>query len=266
MLDDVSRRVCSIIDPAELTRNTHPSPEWRSGAEDAFTNIGNVIDELNADVGIYESACGIGEGDLDAEDRLMLWSIMKEYENDGIHLPSSVRDEAVGIKGRITNLETEYVREAGRGGVFMYEDKGGWGGRIFGVDTMRAIGEAAGGDRKEQIEGGVYGVTEGWFSGNMIRLVHEEGVRREVYYHSHCSAPGNLEVLEELRRERNELARVTGYGDWCEKAVKGKMAEGRVRGFLEKCKGKAKRGWKVRDGGKGGGRSEATTYCLAESY
>ena len=89
----------------------------------------------------------------------MLEAVCKEYEMDGIHLPLSERDKAARIKGRITDLETMYVREAQEGGFFVYEDKEGWGGRAFGEDTMEAVRNAYKGQGGEVKDGETQGVT-----------------------------------------------------------------------------------------------------------
>ncbi|GMI39922.1 hypothetical protein TrCOL_g4272 [Triparma columacea] len=246
MLDGVSRIVCAVVDPAELTRNTHPSPLYRASAESAFQSVGRCIDLLNTDSDIYKTALSlIPHYTPGTEDYRMLEAVCKEYEMDGIHLPFQERDKAARIKGRITDLETMYVREAQEGGFFVYEDKEGWGGRAFGEDTMEAVRNAYKGQGGEVRDGETQGVTEPWFTGNMLRLVPSSSVRRDIYYHENTKSPLNLSTLEELRKERRDLAVLLGYKDWCRKIQQGKMADGKVGRFLEGVKKKERGKWKL---------------------
>ncbi|GMI24404.1 hypothetical protein TrRE_jg7208, partial [Triparma retinervis] len=102
MLDGVSRLVCNVVDPAELTRNTHTSPSYRSSAESAFQSVGRSINLLNTDRGIYDVAKSLSlSSPKSGEDLRMLQAVCKEYEMDGIHLPRADREEAAAIKGLI---------------------------------------------------------------------------------------------------------------------------------------------------------------------
>ena len=52
-LDDISDAVCSVVDVAELCRNTHQDPRWVRAAENAYVKLQAYVHALNADRGLY---------------------------------------------------------------------------------------------------------------------------------------------------------------------------------------------------------------------
>ena len=53
-LDRLSDLLCGVIDLAELVRNVHPDPAWASGANAAYEELCEYMNELNTHVGLYE--------------------------------------------------------------------------------------------------------------------------------------------------------------------------------------------------------------------
>jgi intermediate peptidase len=53
-LDRLSDLLCGVIDLAELVRNVHPDPEWVEGANLAYEQLCEYMNELNVHVGLYE--------------------------------------------------------------------------------------------------------------------------------------------------------------------------------------------------------------------
>jgi hypothetical protein len=56
-LDRLSDLLCGVIDLAELVRNVHPEPEWVEGANEAYEQLCEYMNELNTHVGLYEVRC-----------------------------------------------------------------------------------------------------------------------------------------------------------------------------------------------------------------
>lgn len=53
-LDRLSDLLCGVIDLAELVRNVHPDPAWAGGANEAYEELCEYMNELNTHVGLYE--------------------------------------------------------------------------------------------------------------------------------------------------------------------------------------------------------------------
>ena len=67
-LDDIADAVCSVVDVAELCRNTHADARWVRAAENAYVDLQRVrARELNADRGLYLALVETHERHLAAE-------------------------------------------------------------------------------------------------------------------------------------------------------------------------------------------------------
>lgn len=53
-LDRLSDLLCGVIDLAELVRNVHPDEHWVDGANAAYEQLCEYMNELNTHVGLYE--------------------------------------------------------------------------------------------------------------------------------------------------------------------------------------------------------------------
>ena len=53
-LDRLSDLLCGVIDLAELVRNVHPDPAWVEGANAAYEQLCEYMNELNVHIGLYE--------------------------------------------------------------------------------------------------------------------------------------------------------------------------------------------------------------------
>ena len=66
-LDDISDAVCSVVDVAELCRNTHADARWVRAAENAYVDLQAYVHSLNADRGLYLALVETHERHLAAE-------------------------------------------------------------------------------------------------------------------------------------------------------------------------------------------------------
>jgi len=53
-LDRLSDLLCGVIDLAELVRNVHPDSAWVEGANAAYEQLCEYMNELNVHIGLYE--------------------------------------------------------------------------------------------------------------------------------------------------------------------------------------------------------------------
>lgn len=53
-LDRLSDMLCSVIDLAELVRNSHPDQKWVEAANDAYEHLCEFMNVLNTHVGLYD--------------------------------------------------------------------------------------------------------------------------------------------------------------------------------------------------------------------
>lgn len=81
--------VCSVIDAAELCRNVHSNPAYRSAAEDAFSDLSAYINSLNGNMSIFRHLKAIvtaaegGSLSLTAEENILARDMLHELETEG---------------------------------------------------------------------------------------------------------------------------------------------------------------------------------------
>ena len=56
-LDNISEILCSVVDPAELCRNVHPSEDYVFSSTESIDRITTYIHQLNTNPKVYEILC-----------------------------------------------------------------------------------------------------------------------------------------------------------------------------------------------------------------
>lgn len=118
--DDLSDRLCSVLDVAELCRNVHPDPDFVQAANSAFLHVSDVIQHLNADRSLYEPLdnlhyeyLGRGKrrsmGTLSDEDAVMVTSLKHDFERGGINLGQREKERLIALQNETTSASSEFV-------------------------------------------------------------------------------------------------------------------------------------------------------------
>jgi len=55
ILDQMSDSICLVMDAAELCRNVHPDPAWKSASMASYETLAQLVARLNMDVSLYEA-------------------------------------------------------------------------------------------------------------------------------------------------------------------------------------------------------------------
>jgi intermediate peptidase len=111
LYDEISDLGCALIDPAELTRVTHPVMTWRDAATAAVARLQNCFHRLNVDYALY-AAFRDGVKDIDSlsvEQRMYVDSTLAHFHRLGIDCDASVRDRLRAVNSDITQLTLDYV-------------------------------------------------------------------------------------------------------------------------------------------------------------
>lgn len=105
-----------MIDSAEFTRNAHYNQSYRQAADGAFEEISKLIHDLNADSSLYEKLDyvfktlpgvknGVAEArsplqslDAPTEDYLFAADLKREFETDGVHLSTQLKEELARLQ------------------------------------------------------------------------------------------------------------------------------------------------------------------------
>lgn len=88
-MDEISNTVCSVIDSAELCRNTHPDREFVEEGDKASMRIYEHLQYLNSNTTLYNAILKAeSEGVLLSEEaRKAAANLCADFEKWGIHLP-----------------------------------------------------------------------------------------------------------------------------------------------------------------------------------
>ncbi|GAA6019551.1 hypothetical protein JCM10207_003740 [Rhodosporidiobolus poonsookiae] len=240
-LDRLSDLLCGVIDLAELVRNVHPEPEWAEGANAAYEQLCEYMNELNTHVGLYEGLKSL-HSQLPASTPskspalfaayAVAEPFLRDFEKSGIHLPPAQRAEFVSLSTSILQLGRRFLQNAadleGREPVRISRSELE---REFGASqARRLLSDAMGSLTSDDAH-----LDPTSWQGRVLARHHPSAeVRRALYVSSHAAPPAHVETLDALLLARGQLARLVGRDSWASVALEDKMARTpeAVMGFL----------------------------------
>ncbi|VDN97432.1 unnamed protein product [Rodentolepis nana] len=114
ILDDLSDSLCRVADLADCVRALHPDQAYQSAANDVCIHVGNLVENLNTDVELYNaslkaitdrtSSTHNPEIDCDSVDQRVLSLFVEDFEQSGVHL-KEISDRQAFLKAASENLE-----------------------------------------------------------------------------------------------------------------------------------------------------------------
>lgn len=106
-LDEISDTVCSVVDVAEVCRNTHPDPRWVAAAERTYVALQGYVQGLNGHAGLYRALVAAQEsasGDLTPEAARVALTLRHDFERGGVHLENERGRQLREASGRVITL------------------------------------------------------------------------------------------------------------------------------------------------------------------
>jgi intermediate peptidase len=105
-MDEISNTVCSVIDSAELCRNTHPDKEFMDEADKASMRIYEHLQYLNTNTTLYNAILKAeSEGVMLTEEaRRAATTLRVDFEKGGIHLPKDKLEHVNHLNLEIAQL------------------------------------------------------------------------------------------------------------------------------------------------------------------
>jgi Zn-dependent oligopeptidase len=108
--------ICFIIDASELIRNVHPDPNWRSAAQQSYSMLGNLINQLNTHTGLYnaldasiQQSARANHTGISEETLAVARLFHSDFVKSGARLGQSKRSDLVRINDRINTLGHEFM-------------------------------------------------------------------------------------------------------------------------------------------------------------
>ncbi|GAA5989922.1 hypothetical protein JCM10908_002379 [Rhodotorula pacifica] len=238
-LDRLSDLLCGVIDLAELVRNVHPDPEWVEGANAAYEQLCEYMNELNTHVGLYQGLKVLHDmlpASTPTKSPALFAAyavatpFLRDFEKSGIHLPPAQRAEFVSLSTAIIQLGRRFLQNASepdaREPVCLErsELEAAFGAQM----TRRLLGDVPEAQRQVWIDPTSY-------EGRVLARHHPSAsIRRALYVAANAAPSSHVETLDELLSARARLARLVGRESWANVALEDKMAQTpeAVRGFL----------------------------------
>lgn len=234
--DDLSDRLCRVLDAAELCRNVHPDQEFVHAANDAFVQLSEVIQHLNADHALYEplnvlyheneDARRGDEGFLRGEDAVMVRSLKSDFERGGIHLPGPDKRRLIELQSQASVHGADFVSSHAERPPRLDLPEAKL--RQVPPSVRRRFEESL---KPQHVRVGVDATT----GQALLKWVSDSRVRERVYraMHGHC-AEGKLAALDRLLGERKEMAAILGHDSYAHLMFGDRLASspGEVEAFL----------------------------------
>ncbi|KAB2001622.1 hypothetical protein ES319_D11G006200v1 [Gossypium barbadense] len=231
-MDEISDTVCSVVDSAELCRQTHPARGFVEEAIKALMKINVYLHFLNTNHTLY-NAVKKAEQDghlLTEEARRAALHLHIDFEKGGIHLPSGKLDRVNQLNMDAHKLCREYgeniINDPGYVDIFPAS-------RIPRQiqHLLKPIYRLTSGVSKESLgsyedeqEKGFRIITELRTLFSVLQLTPDEQVRKMAYLKGSSVPHANHEVLDKLINSRHELAQIMGCKSYAEFVMQLNMA------------------------------------------
>lgn len=224
--DDLSDRLCSVLDVAELCRNVHPNPEFVQAADEAFLRVSNMVQHLNADKALYEPLQQIYPDsstrakspsvDLSGEDLHLVKSLKHDFERGGIELEQSKKSLLINLQDEINYLSSAFISDAGRSPPRL----------DLPVHKLRSLPESIRRSLKRSVLPDHYQVPiDASMSLLLLKWIPDSKIREKVFRLSHNhQEEAKSHLLDELLSKRREVSKVLGYPSYAELLFGGRLA------------------------------------------
>lgn len=235
--DDLSDRLCSVLDVAELCRNVHPNPEFVNAANEAYMKVSSITQELNADESIYKpltrlydrherSFSDLSIADryrLSEEDAIMVKSLKEDFERGGIHLPRDEKNQLINLQQDLNNLSSQFVNgdDISSSTLVIEESK-----LLTIPSDIRAQlnVQQHWSDNGERQHGYVVVSLTHSNAQLMLRWIRQSDTREKVYRQIHDSDGSKTKILDSILSKRHKLARILGHTSYADLMFSDRLA------------------------------------------
>ncbi|XP_010919044.1 mitochondrial intermediate peptidase, mitochondrial isoform X2 [Elaeis guineensis] len=232
VMDEISNTVCSVIDSAELCRNTHPDREYVEEANKASMRIHEYLHFLNTNYSLYNAVIKAElEGNLITEEAQRAAQTLRiDFEKGGIHLCAEKLERVNQLNMEIALLGRQFneniITDPGFVDIFPASRIPKHMQPHF-KPIYRPIPTASEEsmdrqDRKK--EKGFRIATDSSTLSSVLKWVSDAEVRKQSYIKGNSTPQANLDVLDKLISARHELAEIMGCKSYAEFAIRPNMA------------------------------------------
>lgn len=228
LFDDLSDRLCSVLDVAELCRNVHPNKEFVLAAHQAFVEVSTVVQHLNADHALYQPlnllyhedldqrAKGSTQGSLSHEEVVMVKSLKHDFERGGINLDAGEKRRLLKLQENATSLGSDFLSASS--GTPPYMD--------IPASILRSLPHEAQQRFTPSMKPFHLRVPiDGSMSHTLLKWIPDSRIREQVFRLSHGKhTQFKLATLTSLLQSRYDMARLLGYPSYAHLLFSDRMA------------------------------------------
>lgn len=227
-LDRLSDLLCRVIDLSDFVRAVHPDRRVQAAANQAYGTMFEYMNVLNTTTGLnsqLKTAAAIPEvyAAWSEEEKTVAAILEKDFAKSAIDMALGDREAFVRLSNEVAQVGTEFVDGIAPATTQLNVESS----RLKGMDSVLV--------RQLTRWGNVSLPTFGMPATLALRTVEDAEMRKEIYIAHRTSAQQNLDRLEQMLRQRAELAQLSGYESFAHMTLADKMAKTpeAVTSFLE---------------------------------
>ncbi|KAG0502810.1 hypothetical protein HPP92_002882 [Vanilla planifolia] len=228
VMDDISNTVCSVIDSAELCRNTHPDRDFVEEANKASMRMSEYMHHLNTNLSLYNAVLITEkEGSMQSEEaQRVAHSLRIDFEKGGIHLPIEKLERVNQLIMEIAQLgklfNENIIADPGYIDVFPASRIPKNMQHHF-IPIYRQSNRLLGLGEKNKVKGFRL-ATDSCSLSSIMKWVTDGEVRKQAYIMGNSVPRANLAVIDKLISARHEVAQIMGFRSYAEFAIHPNMA------------------------------------------
>lgn len=228
LFDDLSDKLCQVLDVAELCRNVHPQEDFVQAAKNAYVRVSTVVQHLNADKSIYEPLCALYDQHkvaskchmkqkhlLPEEDAIMVKSLKDDFERGGIALKQSEKNRLIELQQEINELGSDFISHSAEVPAFIH----------IRASELRHLPSSISSVASPSLSCAGYEVPA---TATNIQLImkwcREPSLRERVYRLSNNPDPSKTNILNDLLKKRLELASLLGQESYAQLMFSDRLA------------------------------------------
>ncbi|GAB2265363.1 Mitochondrial intermediate peptidase [Dionaea muscipula] len=230
-MDEISDTVCSVVDSAELCRNTHPDREFVDEANKAAVRMSEYLHVrhlfLNTDHILYKAVIKAEQEShqLTTEAQRAARYLRLDFEKGGIHLSNEKLNRVNKLNMDISHLYQEFNENIAiePGFVDVYPATSIPVSLRHLAEPVYRPASGIGSNAGKREKGYRLNTSPDGLS-SILQWVSDAEVRRMAYIKGNSVPRANLDVLDKLIAARHELAQLIGYKSYAEFAILPNMA------------------------------------------
>ncbi|KAI0383693.1 mitochondrial intermediate peptidase-like protein [Hypomontagnella monticulosa] len=215
-LDRLSDLLCRVLDVSDFVRVTHPDEKIQAAASQAWSLVYQYMNQLNTATGLSDQ---LGKA-LNTPEVMASWNeeeqtvaklLQQDFMKSAIHLPKGSRDQFVDLSQQISELGSYFVQDMQPEQRFLDFQSS----QLYGMNPQIA---------RRYVRGGVIRLpTMSPEATVALRSVHDEDVRKAIYYATRTASSKSIQILEAMLKSRAELAKLSGFESYGQMALHDKM-------------------------------------------